>query len=70
MRVYKFLTAEFGMKSLREKRLKISIFDDLNDPFDLLPYEVKKGFQSLNRLSDNRARNGHAGKRSLLTECE
>jgi len=39
MRVYKFMTAEFGMKSLREKRLKISLLDDLNDPFDLLPYE-------------------------------
>jgi hypothetical protein len=42
MRVYKFLTAEFGMKSLREKRLKISTLDDLNDPFDLLPYEMRK----------------------------
>jgi hypothetical protein len=42
MRVYKFLNAEFGMKSLREKRLKISIFDDLNDPFDLLPYKMTK----------------------------
>jgi hypothetical protein len=41
MRLYKFLTAEFGMKSLREKRLKISTLDDLNDPFDLLPYEVR-----------------------------
>jgi hypothetical protein len=40
--VYKFLTAEFGMKSLREKRLKISTLDDLNDPFDLLPYEMRK----------------------------
>jgi len=50
MRLYKFLTAEFGMKSLREKRLKISIFDDLNDPFELLPYEMKRGFR-LNLIS-------------------
>jgi len=50
MRLYKFLTAEFGMKSLREKRLKISIFDDLNDPFEFLPYEMKKGFR-LNFIS-------------------
>jgi hypothetical protein len=41
MLVYKFLTAEFGLKSLREKRLKISTVDDLNDPFDLLPYDMK-----------------------------
>jgi len=42
MRLYKFLTAEFGMKTIREKRLKISTLDDLNDPFDLLPYEMRK----------------------------
>lgn len=52
MRVYKFLSAEFGMKSLREKRLKVSLVDDLNDPFDLLPYdmrkrEVRRNFRSL-----------------------
>jgi hypothetical protein len=38
MRVYKFLDAQFGMKSLREKRLKISTIDDLNDLFELLPF--------------------------------
>jgi hypothetical protein len=38
MRVYKFLDAKFGMKSLTEKRLKISTVDDLNDPFELLPF--------------------------------
>ena len=40
MRVYKFLDLEFGLKSLREKRLKISTVQDLNDPFELLPYEM------------------------------
>ena len=40
MRAYKFLDENFGMKSLREKRLKISLLDDLNDPFELLPYEM------------------------------
>jgi hypothetical protein len=39
MRVYKFLDAQFGLKSLHEKRLKISRIDDLNDPFELLPYD-------------------------------
>jgi hypothetical protein len=41
MLIYKFLDAHFGIKSLREKRLKISTLDDLNDPFELLPYEMK-----------------------------
>jgi len=33
MRVYKFLNAHFGLKSLYEKRLRISKIDGLNDPF-------------------------------------
>jgi hypothetical protein len=40
MRVYKFLSAHFGLKSLKEKRLKISTLDDLNDPFELIPYNL------------------------------
>ena len=40
MRVYKFLCAHFGLKTLSEKLLKISTLDDLNDPFELLPYEM------------------------------
>jgi hypothetical protein len=39
MRVYKFLCCKFGLKSLREKRLKISTVDDLNDPYELLPFD-------------------------------
>jgi hypothetical protein len=40
MRAYKFLNAEFGLKSLREKRLKQSRINDLNDPFELRPYDM------------------------------
>jgi len=40
MRVYKFLDAKYGLKSLREKKLKISTLDDLNDPFELSAYEM------------------------------
>jgi hypothetical protein len=40
MRSYKFLNAHFGLKSLYEKRLKLSTIDDLNDPFELLPYNL------------------------------
>jgi hypothetical protein len=48
MRVYKFLDAQFGLKSLSEKRLKISTLNDLNDPFELLPYELSK---PMNRMA-------------------
>ena len=40
MRVYKFLDAYFGLKSLSEKRLKISTLQDLNDPFELMPFDL------------------------------
>jgi hypothetical protein len=40
MRAYKFLDEHFALKSLCEKRLKISTLPDLNDPFELLPYEM------------------------------
>jgi len=40
MRAYKFLDERFGLKSLSERRLKISTLADLNDPFELLPYEM------------------------------
>ena len=40
MRVYKFLDAKYGLKSLEEKRLKISRLDELNDPFELIPYDL------------------------------
>ena len=36
MRVYHFLSPEYGLKDLREKRLKISEIMSLNDPFEFL----------------------------------
>lgn len=45
MRAYKFLDASFGLKSLYEKRLKISRIEDLNDPFELLPYDLSNPTQ-------------------------
>jgi len=40
MRAYKFLDAHFGLKNLKEKRLKQSRIGDLNDPFELTPYDL------------------------------
>jgi hypothetical protein len=40
MRVYKFLDKKYGLKSLCEKRLKLSHLDDLNDPFELAPFNL------------------------------
>jgi hypothetical protein len=40
MRAYKFLDSTFGLKSLYEKRLKQSRLSDLNDPFELTPFDL------------------------------
>jgi Protein of unknown function (DUF2971) len=40
MRAYKFLSQEYGLKSLQKKRLKLSRLNDLNDPFELVPYDL------------------------------
>ena len=34
-RVYKFISAQFGISDLKERRVKLSMIDDLNDPFDV-----------------------------------
>jgi hypothetical protein len=40
MRAYKFLDSHFGLTALREKRLKQSHVEELNDPFELLPCDL------------------------------
>jgi hypothetical protein len=40
MRAYKFLDEKYGLKSLKEGRLKQSRISDLNDPFELVPYDL------------------------------
>ncbi|MBI3771219.1 MAG: DUF2971 domain-containing protein [Gammaproteobacteria bacterium] len=41
MRLYYYTAKQWGMKSLWEKRLKIAEYADLNDPFELLPFQQK-----------------------------
>lgn len=40
MRVYKFLSCKYGLKAIRERRLKISEVRSLNDPFELIPFDL------------------------------
>ena len=39
-RVYKFMKAQHGIGRLKNRRLKLSTIDDLNDPFDLCPLDT------------------------------
>jgi len=52
MRVYHFLAARWAEDDLTRRRLKVSRFDDLNDPFELLALElrdreVRRAFQEM-----------------------
>lgn len=39
-RVYKFTNANYGISNIRDRRMKLSTIDDLNDPFDLAPLDI------------------------------
>jgi hypothetical protein len=40
MRAYKFLSGKYGLKSLSERRLRRTRINELNDPFELRPYDL------------------------------
>lgn len=63
MIVYHFLNEEYGLESLREKRLKVSTADDLNDPFEHMAIEL--GDEKL-RDAMKRALRALAGKHGLI----
>ena len=47
-RVYKFLSAQFALRTVVEHRLKISEFADMNDPFELVGVKLSDpGFQQI-----------------------
>ena len=44
-RVYKFLPEEWARDNIEKQRIKISRFCDLNDPFELSPFDLSNGDQ-------------------------
>ena len=44
-RVYKFLPKEWALDDIEKRRIKISRVCDLNDPFDLSPFDLSDGDQ-------------------------
>lgn len=54
MRVYHLMTEKWALESLRKKRLKLALFEDMNDPFELLGVELR---ESNNRLDFQRLKN-------------
>ena len=39
-RLYHFLKTQYGLDDLRRRRLKVSLLSDLNDPFELLGFDL------------------------------
>src|ERR1017187_1787758 len=58
MLAYYFTTAEYGLKGIRERRLKIARIRELNDPFELLAPELsdKKKRAGLKKWKENQDR--------------
>jgi hypothetical protein len=57
MRLY-YLTAEgWARKVLEERRVKISLFGELNDPFELLPHGARRSNEPV------RCRSGYSANR-------
>ena len=61
MRVYKFLCKPFAMQALRERRLKIARLAEMNDPFEMLPFDMSNRVQRIAALTTLDRRNGTAG---------
>lgn len=47
MRVYKFLSKRWALDALRTRQLKIARLDELNDPFDLSPFDTSTHLANL-----------------------
>lgn len=41
MRLYYFTSSRFGLEAIRDKRIKVSRISSLNDPFELLAYDLR-----------------------------
>ena len=60
MRVYRFLDEKYALKSIEERRLRISRIMELNDPFEFLgahlaDRDLRRGMQAMKKeLSKNR----------------
>ncbi|MFH1326382.1 MAG: DUF2971 domain-containing protein [Candidatus Falkowbacteria bacterium] len=53
MLYYHFLKSKHAIDSLRNKRIKVSILDYLNDPFELKPYLIAEGRSVYYKVREN-----------------
>ncbi len=63
MRAYKFLDQKYGLKTITERRLRRTRIGELNDPFELRPYDLSN---TNHRWAFDRTRNEIAQRFGLL----
>lgn len=61
MRVYKFLPKRFAIQALQRRRLKVARISELNDPFELLPFDLSDRVHHLSVTETIRYLNGRSG---------
>lgn len=42
MRLYKFINAQYGLEAIRDRQLKVTRIDELNDPFEFLGLDLPR----------------------------
>lgn len=63
IRAYHLLSAQYGLEDLRHRRLKIARINDLNDPFELSPFNLSK---PSDRAAFRKIKNTFAANRGVL----
>ncbi len=67
VRLYKFYDEVYGLQNVRQRRLKISTLDDLNDPFELRRFKLPS---AASRKIWNRARTSLMSDKGIICFCK
>jgi hypothetical protein len=64
IRLYYYTGKQWGLKALWEKRLKISLYQELNDPFELSPFDLSQ--RAARTFWDRQVQRVLAGRHGLI----
>lgn len=68
MRLYKFIGPDHGLKNLRDRHLKLSFADEVNDLFELCPFDFGEGERGRKlRLDWQQAIKEHATQQGFIS---
>jgi hypothetical protein len=67
MQACNFICARWGLEAIKNRRLKISTLDSLNDPFEVLPFDLSN---VEHRIALEGTKDGMNQKTGLLCFCK